>query len=416
MAAPLPPDEEQRLEALARYEVLDTLPEASFDELVRLAAEICDTPIALMSLVDANRQWFKSAVGLDIKETPRSVAFCAHAILEREMFTVADAARDDRFARNPLVVGSPHLRFYAGAPIQPATGSAIGTVCVLDRVPRVLSDFQRNALRVIGEQVTAQLELRRHIRELAHSQEQLRRQRDTVLRLREEADELRSFVIHDLKNALAGVIPNAEFLLESARLTGDEADAARDLHASAVRMKSMLAELLDSGSLDRGRLAVRLGRLSLKSLIADIARGAERRFERSGQKLAVRTVDAVILGDEALLRRVIDNLLDNAVKYGRRTAGTVAIELRTTGQPAAAVITVTDDGPGIPAADRDRVFVRRTRLVSDEREHARDGYGIGLAFCRAAVEAHGGRIWVEDGQPSGAKFVMTLPTIQETPH
>src|SRR5262249_46433443 len=141
-AAPLPPDEALRLAALHQYGILDTTPEEAFDDLTSLAAHICGTPIALVSLVDANRQWFKSALGLADLETPRDVAFCAHGILHDDVFIVPDALEDERFADNPMVTGDPHLRFYAGAPLTTPEGHTIGMLCVKDRVPRHLTSEQ----------------------------------------------------------------------------------------------------------------------------------------------------------------------------------------------------------------------------------------------------------------------------------
>ncbi|MGH7567461.1 MAG: GAF domain-containing protein [Gemmatimonadales bacterium] len=160
---PLPPEEPQRLEALQRYKILDTLPEQAFDDVTLLAAHICQAPIALISLVDRNRQWFKSRVGLDAAETPRDVAFCAHAITARETMVVPDALADVRFANNPLVTSDPQIRFYAGACLRVAEGHAIGTLCVMDRVPRELEPAQQEALEALSRQVMAQLELRRQL-------------------------------------------------------------------------------------------------------------------------------------------------------------------------------------------------------------------------------------------------------------
>jgi PAS domain-containing protein len=161
VGAPVPENEQERLDALRRYAILDTLPEAAFDRVAELAASICAAPIALVSLIDSERQWLKAKVGLTLSDTPRDVAFCAHAIVEQDLFVVPDASADERFAANPLVTAPPKIRFYAGAPLITPDGFAVGTLCVLDHVPRHLSDQQQQALRVLSSQVVAQLELRK---------------------------------------------------------------------------------------------------------------------------------------------------------------------------------------------------------------------------------------------------------------
>jgi PAS domain S-box-containing protein len=164
--APLPLNEAGRLIALCQYQVLDTEPEAAFDDLTNLAARICGTPVALISLLDNERQWFKSKVGLNVTETPRSLAFCGYVILQSDIFIVRDARQDERFADHPFVVGEPCVRFYAGVPLMSPEGYAIGTICVVDFVPRDLNSDQINALKTLGRQVITQLELRRKLTEL----------------------------------------------------------------------------------------------------------------------------------------------------------------------------------------------------------------------------------------------------------
>ena len=161
MKAPLPSNEAERLAALKAYHILDTGTEQSYDDITALAAHICKVPIAMISLVDEVRQWFKSRLGVEEQQTPREVAFCAHAILKNGPFIVRDAAKDRRFAGSALVTGEPHIRFYAGIPLINPEGLALGTLCVVDHQPRRLSAAQLKALQALARQVMALLELKR---------------------------------------------------------------------------------------------------------------------------------------------------------------------------------------------------------------------------------------------------------------
>lgn len=192
MRANLPENEAARLSALRDYHILDTLPEQAFDDITLLASQICGTPIALVSLIDQDRQWFKSKQGLEATETPRDLAFCAHALLQpHELLIVPDARQDERFADNPFVTGAPHIQFYVGAPLVSSRGDTLGTLCVIDHQPRELSESQRHTLRVLARQVMAQMELRRNLEELAN-QMAMRVQIEAALR--ESEGQFRAFM------------------------------------------------------------------------------------------------------------------------------------------------------------------------------------------------------------------------------
>src|SRR5579872_4823384 len=161
MSTATPQSEKKRLNVLWQYDLLDTVPEAIFDDLTELAAGICEAPIALVSLVDEKRQWFKSKFGTSVNETSRDISFCSHAIQQPDLFIVPDATKDSRFAQNPLVISDPKIRFYAGAPLISPDGYALGTLCVIDKVPRDLRAEQKQALRILARHIVTQLELRR---------------------------------------------------------------------------------------------------------------------------------------------------------------------------------------------------------------------------------------------------------------
>jgi GAF domain-containing protein len=162
---PIPRDEKQRLAALGRYDILDTPPERTFDNIAMLASHVCATPIALLVLIDRNRQWFKAKVGVRVKETPRAFAFCTHTIMQRRLWVVSDVTRDRRFAANPFVVSGPHYRFYAGAPLVTPDNRALGTLCVIDKVVRTLTSAQKKDLLALSRLAMTELELRRRLRD-----------------------------------------------------------------------------------------------------------------------------------------------------------------------------------------------------------------------------------------------------------
>jgi anti-sigma regulatory factor (Ser/Thr protein kinase) len=187
-------DESARLTALRRYRILDTEPERAFDDLTLLATQICGTPLALISLVDADRQWFKSRIGISISETSRSVSFCTHAIKQRDLYVVTDARTSETFRDNPFVTGEDGIRFYAGAPLVTPDGHALGTLCVLDKVPRTLTDDQLEALIALRRQAEAQLELRINLVEL-----------DTALTARDDAERGQQRLLGELRESLDNV-------------------------------------------------------------------------------------------------------------------------------------------------------------------------------------------------------------------
>ena len=226
MRAALPEKESERLRALRKYNILDTLPEQQYQDIVQMAALICGTPIALVSLVDDDRQWFKAKVGLDANEAPRESAFCAHALLQPDrLFIVPDATLDPRFSDNPLVTHSPNINFYAAAPLKTVDGHVLGTLCVVDFHPRELNAEQEEALRALSRQVMTQLDMRLKLVELEHARDQLREVAAHQERIKEEERKRIAQEIHDELGGLMTAIKSyLSFTIDDVQRRGETPD------------------------------------------------------------------------------------------------------------------------------------------------------------------------------------------------
>src|SRR3954447_9932288 len=344
--APDQPDERSRLAELRAYAILDSEPESSFDELTALASYVCGMPISLVTLVDEERQWFKSEHGLGVRETDRAGSFCAHAVASGEMFVVPDARGDERFRDNPLVTGDPLIRFYAGAPLTNAEGHTLGTLCVIDREPRVLTDAQQRALRVLARQAMALLDLHRRNNEL--------RELDRL------KDDFVGAVSHELRTPLTSIIGYSDTLLEDddAPLTDEQRHFVGIVRRNADRLVHLVGDLLFVAQ-------VGTGRFELDRDPVDVAALARETAERLGPAARAKRIELVVDAEpvEANLDRqrivqLIDNLAANAVKF-TPDGGTVV--LRVAADHAGAAIAVADTGIGIPEADVARLFDRFAR-------------------------------------------------------
>lgn len=384
-------DEASRLKALRDLEILDTAAEDVFDDLARIASSLCATPIALVSLVDDTRQWFKARVGLQVSETPREVAFCAHAIQGDDLFVVNDALDDLRFRDNPLVVAGPRIRFYAGAPLHVADGYIVGTLCVIDRVPRVLTDLQRDSLLALRRQVETQLALRQAIVRLTAASERERR--------------YVQFFVHDLRNAIAVVSLNAATLAEDLAIGEHSKEIANDIVETAGTLRTMVDDLLDVARDEEGRgIRVAPSRIDLAALVQGLRRTfAHRAHEKDVElRFVGDTSLADFNGDQNLVRRVLENLIDNAIRHAPAGSG-VHVTLEVTTDKLHLI--VEDEGAGVPEADRETVFEQ----FAQGEAMSSGSNGLGLAFCRAAARAMSGTIAIESSA-RGCRFSVFLPS------
>jgi two-component sensor histidine kinase len=338
----VPANEAERLEALASYKILDTPPEAAFDGITALAAHILQVPIVLVSIIDAERQWFKSALGLGPGETSRDVSFCGHVVaLDREL-VVRDARTDKRFSDNPHVTGEPRVVFYAGMPLRTQEGFVLGTLCAIDHEPRELTSEQRALLGVLASQVTAQLELRRRNFQLEErNREQLMLQAEFEDSLHEK-DVLLQEVHHRVKNNLQLV--SSLLNLQLSRVQSGESRTVLEESQLRIHAVATVHEAIYS--------ARDYARVPIVNYVRSLASGIAHAVGASGRGITIE----LDIGDERLpvdkaipCGLIINELISNSVKHGfpDRRAGTVRVLVSTTPDHEMEVI-VADDGVGLP--------------------------------------------------------------------
>jgi signal transduction histidine kinase len=408
--------EAHRVAALREYDILDSPPEVAFDRITALAARLLDVPIALVTLVDTDRVWFKSAVGVDATEVGRDAGLCASAILQHEPWIIEDAAEDPRACGNPLVDGELSMRFYAGVPLTVRDGLSLGTLCVMDRVPRRLAPDDLALLQGLAEVVVDELELRRQSRlslqllRLADRTAQRERERARmeagIARELAELDTSRATflraVSHDLQTPLTAIRGMAELLVERGERLGQDGRGrlVTQLAASTELLQRLVTGLLDSERTRRRDGTVRRERTDAVAVATAVASQPH----LTDAPVILPTGGLEVDVDPVLLERIIDNLLSNAWLHAP-SASTIAVELLA-GTDGGLTLTVSDDGPGIAEADRTRVLEAFARAGS---ERSAPGAGLGLSLVSQFAEMHGGAITVAESIGGGASFTVDLP-------
>lgn len=373
-----------RLETLRGYHILDTPQEAAFDDLTRIAAHVCQAPIALVSLVDRDRQWFKSVQGLDVRQTPIEQSVCAHAILQDGLFVVEDTLQDARFADNPLVTGHPHMRFYAGALLKTPDGMPLGTVCVLDTRPRKLEAAQAETLLALARQAMTQMELRR------------------LLAQEQEASHYRARLMaiagHDLKTPLRAAAYAVEKLQRSA------SDAQRPILESAREHLRQIGqefqELATMAAAGAAQARPSLEPLPLAEVLEPVLSNWRRLAASKGLQLRSVPTSLVVCSHRALLSTLLGNLVGNAVKYTEH--GRVLVGCRRRGERV--IVEVIDTGIGLDEDDASKVF--NAFRQADPRS---EGLGVGLWIVHSTAQTLECPVQVRSRKGVGSRFSVSLP-------
>ncbi|NYZ62164.1 GAF domain-containing sensor histidine kinase [Luteimonas deserti] len=379
--------ESRRLASLHAYCILDTPTEPVFDDISRIASTVCQTPIAVVNLIDADRQWFKAEVGLGVRQASMDASICTHVFLEHDYLEIPDTTQDPRFACNPLVVGEPGYRFYAGALLKTPDGLPIGTVCVLDTRPRRLTPEQADTLRALARQVMAQLELRRLLAE-AHA---VSAQRARVL----------ASAGHDLQIPLRA----AFYAIHRARAGAREEQIARLDHAeqelNAIQQK--FGELIASATGRGGFVPPSLDVADVAPMLDQVAASWQRAATRKAVTLTARHEQSPCLActHAGLLETLLGNLVSNAVKY---TPSGGRVDLVCRYEHGLACIDVIDTGVGMDPARVDRYFE-----AFQQGDAQSEGLGLGLWIVRQTAEALAADLDVASSPGEGTRITVRLP-------
>ncbi len=405
MEAPtIPANEEARLRALDRYQVLDTPREKAFDDLTWLARKIADTPIALVSLIDRERQWFKSKQGLGACETHRNISFCGHAIHRKGPFVVSNALEDNRFSDNPLVTRAPHIRFYTGFPLTTPDGFNLGTLCVIDREPRKLAPEQMKMLSVVATQVVNQLELRltgQRMREAALEASLANQSKSQFL----------ANMSHEIRTPMNAVLGLTELVLDS-KLSGEQRNHLSIVRDSAHLLIRLLNDILDFSKIEAGKLDLECIPFSPVERVEMVVKTLAVHAARKGLSLSFKADPEVpdqLLGDPVRLEQILFNLIGNAVKFTEKGEVMVSLDWESDSEEKNQLgVSVRDTGIGISEEKRKLVFEAFTQ-ADGSTSRLYGGTGLGLAIVSRLVRMLNGRIKLESALGQGSTFRFSIP-------
>jgi signal transduction histidine kinase/CheY-like chemotaxis protein len=396
-------DEDARLAVLDSYGILDTPPERSFDDVVRMVSQLLNAPIAAVNLIARGRQWFKSEIGLGTREMPLEDSICRHALLQQDGMIVPDTLEDPRFSCNPLMTGETGLRFYAGAVLRTRDGVPLGTLCVLDHKPRPegLTQEEQFMLATMAHQVMSQIELRRALSDQEALNEALRR-------ADQRKDEFLAMLAHELRNPLAPIVSAATMLSNFELNPAMVQRAAEIIARQAGHMTSLIDDLLDVSRVTRGKVELEFVELDLKDVINDALEQVRPLIEKHEHRLVLEMMPgrALVVGDRKRLVQVMTNLVSNAAKY---TLEGGRIEVRLATRNRMLEVSIRDDGIGMSPeliASAFDLFSQGTRGL----DRSQGGLGIGLALVRSLLKLHGGEVAASsDGPGRGSTFRVTMP-------
>ncbi len=399
-----PDDEDERIAVLLALSILDSAPEERFDRITRIAKNMFKVPIALVSLVDTDRQWFKSRQGLDAEETSREISFCGHAILQHRILEIPNALDDERFADNPLVTGPPNIRFYAGIPITVREGFRIGTLCIIDTEPRELSEGDKYLLTDLGKMVEAEIAQM----DLVEITEQLHESQLEAQRANQAKSMFLSNMSHELRTPLNAILGFGQLLEFPHLAEAKRKEAVAQILKAGDHLLDLINDILDLSKIESGVWELSIEPLSMTSVCNDCLEIAQALASKKDIQIHESGIENLhVYSDRIRLKQVMLNLLSNAIKYNRE-GGQVILSVEPAELANEIIISIEDTGFGIKEEDVGKLFDPFERL--GEEYKGTEGTGIGLTITRSLIEQMGGQLQVESKPGVGSRFWFNLPS------
>lgn len=408
--------ESQRLGALRRYEILDTPPDGAFDRITSIAAKLLKVPIAIVSLVDNDRIWFKSHYGLKVRQIERSPGLCASAILSKEFYAITDASKDIRSLTNPLVVGEMGLRFYAAAPLQTHDGYNLGTLCVIDKQPRSISEEEKSILTDLATVVIDEMELRLAARKVAQLNAELAQAKEAAEVANKAKSAFLANMSHELRSPLNAILGFSQLMVRSNSLSTDNKENVSMIMGSGEHLLSLINQVLDFSKIEAGHLTLNEKNFNLYQLLNELQDMFQFRATNKGLDFAIITTSLVpqyVRTDQVKLRQVLINLLSNAIKF--TSSGKVTVRVSTFSNQMLLAeentqqriyFEVEDTGAGIATDELDKLF--KAFVQTKTGRESQEGTGLGLAITRKFVQLMGGEISVSSQVGCGTTFKFDI--------
>lgn len=389
----------QRKQALKSYGILDTKPEKEFDDLTRLAGDICETPISKLNFIVDQRQWSKSICGETGTESPRNQTICQYTILNEETLEINDLSKDDRFKNFSDVAKKPHLKYYLGVPLLTPEGIAIGTLCVLDLKPRSLSDKQKEQLQILAKEVMARLEFRKQNKQLKE--------------LNEYKVELMKMLSHDMRSPLNGIMGMAGLLKEvKSKEDAEEIKMLSIIEECSVQLNHMIDEIMsytlmesEGFTLDKSDVDIESVVEALKQLYLPAAKS-----KKIDLTFDVSNLNGDVSLDQSKFEQIVGNLLSNAIKFTKFN-GTVSVSItqKKTSEGDTLELKVGDDGIGMDQDAADRLISQMDKRFSTSGTAGEKSTGVGLTIVHYFVDLHNGTVQVESEKDEGTTFTVVIP-------